>query len=169
MSATVAAALKKIAVSLLSDPKILKKVCAVILVLLVTLFAPLIGMMAFLTGDLEFDPEEFDTPDVTEAGAGEIVSGLVALEVVLEAIETAFTDAQMEAKAPEAQLLLVSHLYPYAAEENFADRLAACFTGNPTDEQIIEAVNAEFGTNISPEEFTEAVKDLRQKADAEAE
>ncbi len=159
MSVTVAAALKKIAVALLSDPKVLKKVCAVVLVLLVALFAPLISLMALFTGNLEFSPENLD------------MEGIVVdaqLQDVLDVIETAFTDAGLEARLPEAQLLLLTHLHPYASEEKFADRLVACFTGDPTDQQLIEAVNTEFGTDISPEEFDEAVKELRQEADTEA-
>ena len=55
MSATVAAALKKIAVSILTNPKILKKVLCIVLVLVIALATPLLAVYAALTGKVEID------------------------------------------------------------------------------------------------------------------
>ena len=55
MSATVASALKKIAVSILTNPKILKKVLCIVLVLVIALATPLLAVYAALTGKVEID------------------------------------------------------------------------------------------------------------------
>ena len=55
MSATFAAALKKIAVSILTNPKILKKVLCIVLVLVIALATPLLAVYAALTGKVEVD------------------------------------------------------------------------------------------------------------------
>ena len=57
MSAAVGAALKKIAVAVLSDPKALKKVLTVLLVLLLAVLTPGLAVVAFFNGTLEFDKD----------------------------------------------------------------------------------------------------------------
>jgi len=43
------------------------------------------------------------------------------------------------------------------------ERLVGCFEAEQTDEQLISAVNAEFGTTINPSDFTVAVQEIRDK------
>jgi len=45
-------------------------------------------------------------------------------------------------------------LSDYAHEPGFVDKLVRCFTAEQTDEELIAAVNAAFGTELSAEEFT---------------
>ena len=59
MSAALGAALKKIAVALLSDPKTLKKVLAIVLVLLVAIIMPIAAVIAIFSTDFEIDVPEF--------------------------------------------------------------------------------------------------------------
>ena len=58
MSAAIGAALKKIAVDLLTDKKVLKAIGMTVLVLIVALLLPLMAMMAILSGDIELDTDE---------------------------------------------------------------------------------------------------------------
>ena len=55
MSAAVGAALKKIAIAIISDPKVLKKVLFAILVLFVALIAPMIFVASIFSGDFKVD------------------------------------------------------------------------------------------------------------------
>ena len=58
MSAAIGAALKKIAVALLTDKKVLKAIGMTVLVLIVALLLPLMAMMAILSGDIELDTDD---------------------------------------------------------------------------------------------------------------
>ena len=58
MSAALGAALKKIAVALLTDKRVLKAIGMTVLVLIVALLLPLMAMMAILSGDIELDTDE---------------------------------------------------------------------------------------------------------------
>ena len=51
MSATVAAALKKIAVSVLSNPKLLKKVLGIVLVIIIAVITPILALVAILRSE----------------------------------------------------------------------------------------------------------------------
>ena len=55
MSAALGAALKKIAVAILTDKRALKAIGMTILVLIVALLLPLMAMMAIFTGDIVLD------------------------------------------------------------------------------------------------------------------
>ena len=55
MSASVAAALKKIAVYVFTDKKALKTVTGIILGIIIILSTPIIATVAFLNGGIEFD------------------------------------------------------------------------------------------------------------------
>ena len=57
MSAALGAALKKIAVALLTDKRVLKAIGMTVLVLIVALLLPLMAMMAILSGDIELDTD----------------------------------------------------------------------------------------------------------------
>ena len=55
MSATVAAALKKIAVAILTDKKALKTVGGIILGILIIICLPVVSIVSILNGDIQFD------------------------------------------------------------------------------------------------------------------
>ena len=57
MSATVAAALKKIAVAILTDKDTFKKVCTFVASIFIGRFMPLAAMLALFQGKIEFTPE----------------------------------------------------------------------------------------------------------------
>ena len=55
MSATVAAALKKIAVAIMTDKKALKTVGGIILGILIIICLPVVSIVSILNGDIQFD------------------------------------------------------------------------------------------------------------------
>ena len=58
MSATVGAALKKIAVSLLTDKKVLKVVGGIVLGIIIIIVMPSVAIVSIFNGTIEFDTEE---------------------------------------------------------------------------------------------------------------
>ena len=55
----------------------------------------------------------------------------------------------------KAQALYWLALSPYAEEADFIEKLVGCFAPEQTNEELVTNVNAAFGTDIDPEEFTE--------------
>ena len=104
MSATVAAALKKIAVSIITNPKLLKKILCVVLVLVIALATPLIAVYAALTGKVEIDVDgivENYEENLTEAQVRE----LQKMNDTMLAVESALNDAELGSHYREAQVL----------------------------------------------------------------
>lgn len=72
----------------------------------------------------------------------------------MKAIETAMTEKGFTAeRIKEAQVLYTLALYDHSKSDGFVDKLVGCFAGDQTDEQLITAVNAAFGTELKTEDF----------------
>jgi hypothetical protein len=76
-------------------------------------------------------------------------------------IETKMTEAGYdETKVKRAQVLYTLALYDYSEQDSFTDDLVGCFEGTSNDEQLINAVNLKFGTNISYAEFQQLMDSI---------
>ena len=68
----------------------------------------------------------------------------------LHAAMTGRTAEQIKA----AEVLYILALSEQAKEPGFVAKLAGCFTDGQTDQQLIAEVNAVFGTDLDPEDFS---------------
>ena len=159
MWSTVAAALKKIAVAILSNKKVRHKVCIFLLTCLVSIFMPIAAVMALFSGRVEFTPEQLvivaDNLDVEE------IAKLTEVQETLDAIEEAMEDADMDDRYEEAQVLYLLALYDYSDEDDFVDRLVGCFEDDQTDYELIDNINDEFDCDIDPADYVKVVSGMR--------
>lgn len=160
MSATVAAALKKIAVSILTNPKILKKVLCIVLVLVVALATPLLAVYAALTGKVEVDIDGIAENYVENLNDAQ-VRELQKMNDTMLAVESALNEAELGGHYREAQVLYALGLFDFSDNENFASDLASCFKDDLSDAELVELVNTKFGSQIDAEEYSTVVKDIR--------
>ncbi len=160
MSVTVGAALKKVAVALLSDRRILKGVLMTVLVIVVAICMPMVAVVAVFSGSLQLDVDVLVEEIEENLTPAEVVM-LTNVENTMDAIETAMIDAELPHRAIEAQVLYIMALYDYAGQPNFVRRLVSCFSEEQTDAQLISAVNRAFGTDIAVEDYTRIVANLR--------
>lgn len=161
MSATVAAALKKIAVSLLSDKKVIKTIGGIIIGALLIICLPVMAIVCIFNGDIKIDPARFQ--QIVEANmSSEQVQKLQKLENTMYAIEDAMTaEGFDDLRVKEAQVLYVLALPDCSEESNFVAKLTGCFTRDQSDEQLIAAINSTFGKSIPFEEFTQVMAAIR--------
>lgn len=164
MSATVAAALKKIAVAVLTDKKLRRTVLGIVLGVIIIIIMPVAAVISLFNGDIEIDTDRLQTLVVENLSAEEKAK-LQAVEDTMYAIETAMTEKGFTAeKAKEAQVLYVLALSDYAEQTDFVSKLAGCFTEDKTDEQLIAAVNSAFGTELKTEDYSKIMNSIRAKA-----
>ena len=160
MSATVAAALKKIAVALLTDKKALKTIGGIVLGVLIIIIMPIVAVVSLFNGGIEIDTDRLQTMVVENLSAGEQAK-LQAVEDTMYAIEDAMLAAGFPARVKEAQVLYVLALSDFADDNGFVEKLVGCFTAEQTDAQLISAVNSAFGTSLAPEDFTQVMQAIR--------
>lgn len=159
MSATVAAALKKIAVALLTNPKTLKTIFGIVLGILIVIVMPIAAVLGIFSGAVEIDADRLQQM-IQENLTAEEQARLQEVEDTMAAIEEAMEAADFPERVQEAQVLYVLVPSKTAHKRDFVSRLVGCFTAEQTDGQLIAAVNAAFGTGLSVEDFRKAISYL---------
>lgn len=164
MSATVAAALKKIAVAVLTNKKLRRVVLGIILGIIIIIMMPMVAILSIFSGDIDIDTDRLQDI-VIEEMSDEEKAKLQTVEDMMKAIETAMTEKGFTAeRTKEAQVLYTLALYDYAQADGFVDKLVSCFTEEQTDEQLIAAVNAASGTELKTEDYSKIMNSIRAKA-----
>lgn len=159
MSVTVAAALKKIAVALLSDEKARHKICIAVLTVFAGVFMPLAALLALFQSKVEFTPEMLE--EIAADIDPEELEKLTKVQDTLDAIDEAMDNADMEGRTEEAEILYMLALYEYSDEDDFTQRLTGCFEDGQSDYDLIDKVNEEFGTDIDPAEYVTVISGIR--------
>ena len=162
MSATVAAAMKKIAVSLLTNPKVLKTIGGIVLGIIIIIVMPIVAVVSIFNGDINIDTDRLQQMVVQNLSAEEQAK-LQFVEDTMYAIEDKMIAAGFEGKVKEAQVLYVLYLSEYAGDASFVSKLVGCFAADQTDEQLISAVNAAFGTNLDADDFSALMVNINHK------
>lgn len=161
MSATVAAALKKIAVAILTDKKLRKTFLGIVLGIIVIIVMPFAAIIALFNGGINIDTNRLQTLVVQNMSAEE-QARLQRVEDLMYEIEDKMTEAGFDKqRVKEAQVLYVLALSDFSEEAGFVDKLVGCFAEGQTDAQLISAVNSAFGTNLSVDEFTKVMSAIR--------
>ena len=164
MSATVAAALKKIAVAVLTDKKLRRTVLGIVLGVIIIIIMPVAAVISLFNGDIEIDIDRLQILVVENLSAEEKAK-LQAVENTMYTIEDEMKAAGFTAeKAKEAQVLYVLALSDYAEQTDFVSKLLGGFAEEQTDKQLIIAVNTAFGTTLNAEDFTKVMTAIRAKA-----
>ena len=148
MSATVGAALKKLAVALLTDKRVLKTLGGIILGILIIIIMPVVAVISVFNGNIELDTNALQQQIVAQ-----MTAELQFIEDTMNAIETEMTKAGFPERIKEAQVLYVLALSDYAHKPDFVTKLVGCFAKDQTDEQLIAKVNETFGTELGVEDF----------------
>ena len=162
MSATVAAALKKLSAVVLSDKNNLKTVVGIIIGIIVIIVMPIAVVLSIFSGDMNIDTDRLQQM-ITESLTSEEEDNLKFIEDTMLTLDEKMTAAGFPDRVKEAQVLYVLALSDYSREDGFTDKLVDCFADNQTDEQLILAVNEAFGTDINSKNFTKVMNDIRAK------
>ena len=162
MSATVAAALKKLSAVVLSDKNNLKTVVGIIIGIIVIIVMPIAAVLSIFSGDMNIDTDRLQQM-ITESLTSEEEDNLKFIEDTMLTLDEKMTAAGFPNRVKEAQVLYVLALSDYSREDGFTDKLVNCFAADQTDEQLISAVNETFGTDINSEDFTKVINDIRAK------
>lgn len=160
MSATVAAALKKIAVSLLTNPKVLKTVLGIVLGIIIIIIMPIVAVVSIFNGDINIDTDRLQQMVVENLSAEEQAK-LQFIETTMTDIETSMKNAGFTGRVKEAQVLYITALSDKAHESDFVSKLVGCFAEDQTDAQLVAAINAAFGTQLTVEDFTKVMHGIR--------
>ncbi len=157
MSATVAAAVKKIAIYILGDENKRGK----LFVLIASIATGFLGLMCLPVAVLssmgnEIEPPEIDKSLFTESALFESLDSEQQAEITniqnqCQAIEDAMTNAGVRDQTIKAQLIYMSY---FDGVQNFyAESYAHLFAVAPNDIDLINAINSTYDLEIDYDEF----------------
>lgn len=160
MSVTVGAALKKIAVALLTNPKVIKTIGGIVLGIIIIIIMPIVAVVSIFNGGIDLDTDRLQQMVVENLSAEEQAK-LQLVEDTMLSIESEMKAAGFSGRVKEAQVLYALVLSEHASESDFVSKLVGCFTADQTDEQLIEAVNNTFGTELTADDFGKVMNNIR--------
>lgn len=124
----------------------------------------MVAILSIFSGDIDIDTDRLQDI-VIEEMSDEEKAKLQTVEDMMNAIESAMTENGFTAeRTKEAQVLYTLALYDYAKADDFVDKLVGCFDEGQSDEQLIAAVNAAFGTELKTEDYSKIMNSIRAKA-----
>lgn len=160
MSAAVGAAIKKIAVAVFTNPKVLKTVGSIVLGIVIIIVMPIVAIVSIFSGNINIDTDRLQTMVVQNLSAEE-KSKLQLVEDTMNSINKKMKASGFGGRAREAQVLYILALSDYTNQDDFTDKLVGCFKEKQTDEQLISAVNFAFGTQLTAEDFGKVMDNMR--------
>ena len=160
MSATVAAALKKITTAILSNPKVLKTIVGIVLGIIIIFMTPIIAVIAVFNGDIEFDRAELATLVEQNMSAQQMAEFQLMNDTMAE-VEEKLSDKKLSDYNTHAEVIYFFVLYEKSEDENFVKDFVACFKKNQSDEDLINAVNQKFGTQIIYDDFNSIMMSIK--------
>ncbi len=154
MTKTIAAALKRI-IEMLTNPDERKQVGKRIAAIFIIFFLLLLLPTLICTSVVSY----FFSGETTEENWQTLVNALDdEHKEVLEKLEEEFEENDMLDRWNEAKVLTVFYLYDISIEPSFSFRIKVCFNGDPTTEELLEAVAEMFEIDtIDQENFEELV------------
>ena len=156
MAAPIIPILKKLAVSIVSDKKLLKRVLGIVLAIIIVAMIPGLVVVAIFTQMGNIDASELNG---FIAEYEERVSVKNA-EIEKRMVELGYSQEKIE----EAQTLYAFALYDYGEEDGFVEKLIGCYSlEEQTDEELIIKVNETFGTSYTAEEYTCLMQEIRDR------
>lgn len=146
------AVIKKIALALLTDKKILKLLGGIVLGVLILVFMPIAVMLSVFSGNFDFDNAAFEQTMQAQLTSSQHENFAEMEQTLLDIAE------QMKAKGHEqrtkqAQWLYLSALTKQAQQDGFVGKLVGCFADEQSDEELLEAVKTAFGVTVDLVEF----------------
>ena len=155
----VGAALKKIAVALVSNPQNWKTIGGIILALIIVVITPVAVIVAILNGNIEIDQNRL-AQIVQQNITAEQSSSLEMINTTMEKVEQELEKRNLLEYKTQAEVLYVFSLTEHSNDENFVRNFVKCFKKGITDEQLVERVNEKFGTAIQYEEFKKMMNSI---------
>lgn len=161
MSAAVVAALKKLAVTVVSNPKVLKTIGGIILGIIIIICMPIAAVIGIFNGDINIDVDRLSQM-IEENMTAEERERIQHINDTMYGIESQMNaGGYTQERVQEAQILYMLVLEEQSTEEGFIETLVGCFGAEQTDEQLVQNVNQAFGLELSVEEFSEIMNGIR--------
>lgn len=160
MSATIGAALKKIAVALLTDKKVIKTIGGIVLGIIIIVIMPIIAVVSIFNGSMDIDTDKLHQ-SIQENISAEQMANYQLINDTMTEVEKQLKNKKLSDYNTQAEVIYLFTLSDKSEEKDFVKNFVSCFKKNQPDEDLINAVNQKFGTEIEYSEFQKMIQSIK--------
>lgn len=160
MSATMGAALKKIAVALLTDKKVIKTIGGIVIGIIIIVVMPIVAVVSVFNGSMDIDTDKLNQ-SIQENISAEQMENLQLINDTMTEVENQLKNKKLSDYNTQAEVIYLFSLSDKAEDEDFVKNFVSCFKKNQSDEDLIKAVNQKFGTEIKYYEFQKMMQSIK--------
>lgn len=160
MSATIGAALKKIAVSLLTDKKVIKTIGSTIIGIIIIVVMPIVAVVSIFNGSMDIDTDKLNQ-SIQENISAEQMENLQLINDTMTEVEKQLDKKELSSYNTQAEVIYLFSLSDKSEDKDFVKSFVSCFKKNQSDEDLIKAVNQKFGTEIKYDEFQKMMQSIK--------
>jgi len=160
MSATIGTALKKIAVSLLTDKKVLKTIGGIVIGIIIVVVMPIIAVISIFNGSMNIDTDKLNQ-SIQQNISDEQMEKFQLINDTMSEVETQLDKKKLSDCNTQAEVIYLFFLSDKSKDKDFVKNFVFCFKKNQSDGDLIKTVNAKFGTEIEYAEFQKMMQSIK--------
>ncbi len=160
MSATIGAALKKIAVALLTDKKVIKTIGGIVIGIIIIVVMSIIAVVSLFNGSMDIDTYKLNQ-SIQENISAEQMTNFQLINDTMTEVETQLDKKKLSDYNTQAEVIYLFTLSDKSEEKDFVKNFVSCFKKNQSDEDLVKVVNAKFGTEIEYSEFQKMIQSIK--------
>lgn len=160
VSATIGAALKKIAVALLTDKKVIKTIGGIAIGIIIIVVMPIVAVVSVFNGSMDIDTDKLNQ-SIQENISAEQMENLQLINDTMTEVENQLKNKKLSDYNTQAEVIYLFSLSDKSEDEDFVKNFVSCFKKNQSDEDLIKTVNQKFGTEIKYDEFQKMMQSIK--------
>lgn len=160
MSATIGATLKKIAVALLTDKKVIKTIGGIIISIIIILVMPIVAVVSIFNGSIDIDTDKLGKSIQANISA-EQMENLQLINDTMTEVENQLKSKKLSDCNTQEEVIYLFSLSDKSDDKDFVKNFVSCFKKNQSDGNLINAVNQKFGTEINYDEFQKMMQSIK--------
>ena len=134
MSATIGAALKKIAVALLTDKKVVKTIGGIIIGIIIIVVMPIVAVVSIFNGSMNIDTDKLNQ-SIQENISAEQMENLQLINNTMTEVENQLKNKKLSDYNTQAEVIYLFSLSDKSEDKDFVKNFVSCFKKNQSDEK----------------------------------
>lgn len=126
MSATIGAALKKIAVALLTDKKVIKTIGGIVIGIIIIVVMPIIAVVSVFNGSMDIDTDKLNQ-SIQENISAEQMENLQLINDTMTEVENQLKNKKLSDYNTQAEVIYLFSLSDKSEDEDFVKKLCILF------------------------------------------
>ena len=153
MSATIGAALKKIAVALLTDKKVIKTIGGIVIGIIIIVVMPIVAVVSVFNASMDIDTDKLNQ-SIQENISAEQMENLQLINDTMTEVENQLKSKKLSDCNTQAEVIYLFSLSDKSEDEDFVKNFVSCFKEIKYDEfqKMMQSIK---GAEINTAGFTD--------------